>query len=73
MSFDQPKPAKTEGVELHELRELQIIKQSILKSLMEAGVVKERTKEAEHLVLSWVSFVRRNGQEEKDAYYPLPF
>lgn len=71
--YEKPQPAKIEGVELHELRDLVIIKQAFIKSLMEAGAIKERTNEAEKIVLDWVSFTRRNGQKEKDAYHPLPF
>lgn len=66
-------PVKPEGVEPHELRELSIVKQAILKSLIEAGAIKERTKEAEKLVLDWVSFTRRNGKVDKEAWEPLPF
>ena len=72
-SFELIVPAKPEGVEPYELRELSIVKQAILKSLIEAGAVKERTKEAEKLVLDWVSFTRRNGRVDKDAWDPLPF
>lgn len=71
--YELIKPVKPEGVEPHELREMIIVKQAILKSLIEAGAVKEKTKEAEKLVLDWVSFVRRNGKVDKQAWEPLPF
>jgi hypothetical protein len=73
MPFDRPQPAKQEGVDPVDLRELQIIKQAIIKSLLESGQVKECNPVSRKLVLDWVSFVRRNGAEEKSAYHPLPF
>lgn len=71
--YERPQPAKIEGVDPVEQRELQIVKQAIIKSLIEAGVVKECDANARRLVLQWVSFVRRNGREEKDAWHPLDF
>lgn len=71
--YERPQPAKQEGVDPVELRELQIVKQAIIKSLLESGQVKECTAESRKLVLDWVSFVRRNGAEEKSSWNPLPF
>lgn len=71
--YEQPKPAKPEGVDPVDLRELQIVKQAIIKSLLESGQIKECNSVSRKLVLDWVSFVRRNGAEEKESWHPLPF
>lgn len=71
--YDKPKPSKNDGVDPVEQRELQIVKQAIIKSLIESGAVTECDEKARRIVLRWVSFVRRNGQEEKEAWHPLNF
>lgn len=71
--YDKPKPSKNEGVDPVEQRELQIVKQAIIKSLIESGAVTECDEKARRLVLQWVSFVRRNGAAEKESWNPLPF
>lgn len=73
MDYKTGTGAKPEGVDNFQYRDLQIVKQAILKSLIEGGVVKARTPEAEKLVMDWVEFVRRNGKREKEVWDPLPF
>ena len=66
--WEKPKEKPLPDLPDHELRDMQIIKQAILKSLIESGSVKERTPEAEKIVLDWVKFVRRNGEKEWEAW-----
>lgn len=46
---------------------MMICKQAFAKSLIEAGAIKERNKQSEKLVMDWVDFVYRNGEEEWSA------
>lgn len=55
----------------HEVKDMMIAKQAILKSLIESGRVHERNAESEKLVLDWIGFIYRNGYEEWKAAHPM--
>lgn len=55
----------------HQEQGMMICKQAFAKSLIEAGAIKERNKESEKLIMDWVDFAYRNGEEEWSALNQL--
>lgn len=57
-------------LEPFEVKDMMIIKQAILKSLIEAGAVKECTPQSKKLVYDWAAFIYMNSYEEWRAAHP---
>jgi hypothetical protein len=60
----------------YELKELSIIKQAILKSAIEGGVITKLTGDTdEEFIARWVKFCRRNEQKDHNMFkeQELPF
>ena len=51
----------------HQVNSMMIVKQAVLKSLIEASVIVERDAKSEALVMDWVDFIYRNGSREWEA------
>lgn len=61
------KPVTPKKLQPYQEQGMMICKQAALKSLIEAGAIKERNKQSEKLVMEWVDFVYRNGAAEWEA------
>jgi hypothetical protein len=68
MTYEPRKITKPISLNDQELKEIGIIKQAILKSFIESGVIKERTKDSEKLIEDWVRYIRRNNEPEWKAW-----
>ena len=51
----------------HQVNSMMIVKQAVLKSLLESSAVLARDKETEELIMDWVTFIYRNGKDEWKA------
>lgn len=51
----------------HQVNSMMIVKQAVLKSLIEASVIVDRDTKSEALVMDWVDFIYRNGSREWEA------
>lgn len=60
MYYDKGK----QGYSVWDWKDIQIAKQAVLKSLIEANVVKGRDKESEKIADDWVSWIFRKSQAE---------
>jgi hypothetical protein len=62
----QPYSRGSDGPTAWDWKDIQIAKQAVLKSLLEAKKIDERTPEAEKLCDRWVSWIFRKSQIERN-------
>ncbi len=46
-------------------KDMQISKTALIKSLMEAGAIADRTPESEQLIEDWIEYIYRNSEKDK--------
>ena len=68
LMYQPPKATKPFSLNDQELREIGIMKQALIKSFIEAGVIKERTKDSEKLIEDWLHYIRRNNEPDWKAW-----